>query len=713
MVSISTEFEDYSYSFNRSLSSSMELPYSKTDVELGVNELANGHNFNISLDKLQSNLMYLYSLSKFASPNLPRQYVGWLSTAISAEQYLNVRLKGKFFVSGIQTEASGVIATTIPYFNITDGNNNNYNFIFTYNGEANPGIAFLPVGTTYTIDISTEFPDDALSVTEVKRILDEIGFITTYSIDGSNIITFTIQSPNHGGIFFGNRDPLEYNYIFGNEMSVTVTQGTPTKTFEIHTSSTANIKPNPSNFDNLNNFSIGPGFLSGYNTVFTCSDTRIQTLSGNFNTGDFQFVGYTNTYGTNNNLDFLKINGSAYYNNSLYVSDETRNNVIRLNVFGFTHDDSHRHNRFFETEIIGGSGSVRDNYSFNRPKVIDFYNGNLYVLDQGNECIKVYDEDLGFVRNIRKSVTYTTNPPVSIKIYNDKFYWLTATGSLLILDLDLNLLQTITLQQKSEGEEFLDIIIASENNNFYVLTKLNVYKYFLDSNVYIGKFDLSSTNVGQIDYKFLNLIHTIDGKDLIYVYNKVNARGSFLVFNEDKNFFNLLTDYDFEIYNKDEIHLKPGAFASDFAYNISLYKILSNTLQLRNFIYRKINTTLGYDGLLTFTGVSYYNANDLPITNYTPTLNNYIGNNEVFSRAVVNRGLDEVYDLQNELIQLYKPNITLPARRASNLGGNSNALMLNTYPGNEYAYFLLENDEDPILEDVILLENTTLPQTLT
>ena len=54
--------------------------------------------------------------------------------------------------------------------------------------------------------------------------------------------------------------------------------------------------------------------------------------------------------------------------------------------------------------------------------------------------VKVYDEDLGFVRNIRKAEFYKLNPPVSVKLFNDKFYWLTKEGKLTTLDLNLNVL---------------------------------------------------------------------------------------------------------------------------------------------------------------------------------------------------------------------------------------------------------------------------------
>ena len=61
MIKISEEFKKYDYSFNRGLSSVISLPFSKNDILLGANELVNGDNFNNSLYKLQSNLMYLYS----------------------------------------------------------------------------------------------------------------------------------------------------------------------------------------------------------------------------------------------------------------------------------------------------------------------------------------------------------------------------------------------------------------------------------------------------------------------------------------------------------------------------------------------------------------------------------------------------------------------------------------------------------------------------
>jgi len=715
MINISTEFNDYSYSFNRTLSSVIELPYNKSDIEIGVNELANGYNFNTSLDLLQSNLLYLYSVSKYANPDLPKQYQGWLGTYYPSFTDLNVTIRGNFFYSGVTFNDDGSVNTnSIPYFYISDKDGNNYNFVFTYNDNYNPKVEFLPIGQNVSFDISSTYNGNKLSVEAVNKQLTAYGFTSSYTEESNGILQLNITSVD-GGVFFGNKNPETYSSLFGNDVNVTVTQGYSPVEFSIYNESVNDVLANPSNYDNLNNFSIAPGSLSGFNVLFLCSDNRIQSLSANLyssDASDYTFLNYTETYGEYNKLDFLKINSSAYYNNSLYVSDELRNNVVRMNVTGFTKSGSHRFNKFYETEIIGGEGEVRDNYSFRQPKIVDFYNGYLYVLDQGNQMVKVYDEDLGFVRNIRKAEFYKLNPPVSVKLFNDKFYWLTKEGKLTTLDLNLNVLTVVDVSVNStQQEEFLDLVISPINNIFYVLTRTNVYKYFTDNETLIGVFDLTKMGIPKKDvccFQFMNLIESKNEQDLIYIYRNTNGRGMLLGFLEDENYLNLLSDYNFDIYSKDELHLNKEEFASSLAYNKSLYKILNNTLQLRNFIYRKVNADMNNSGALIFAGITYFDPSELPITNYKTDMNNYIGTNEIFSRAVVNRVLNKVLDLQLQLLTLFKTNITPPPRKSNYLESDNNGLMLETFPLEPSDYFVLENSESS--NDYILQEYALIPQ---
>ena len=93
MINIDKIFEQSEYSFNRSLSSPVELPYTENDILIGVNELANGVNYNNSILKLQSNLIYLYSVSKYSNPDLPVDYKGWLGTKEVSGNVLDVKIK--------------------------------------------------------------------------------------------------------------------------------------------------------------------------------------------------------------------------------------------------------------------------------------------------------------------------------------------------------------------------------------------------------------------------------------------------------------------------------------------------------------------------------------------------------------------------------------------------------------------------------------------
>ena len=113
-------------------------------------------------------------------------------------------------------------------------------------------------------------------------------------------------------------------------------------------------------------------------------------------------------------------------------------------------------------------------------------------------------------------------------------------------------------------------------------------------------------------------------------------------------------------------------------------------------------------GALIFAGITYFDPSELPITNYKTDMNNYIGTNEIFSRAVVNRVLNKVLDLQLQLLTLFKTNITPPPRKSNYLESDNNGLMLETFPLEPSDYFVLENSESS--NDYILQEYALIPQ---
>jgi len=704
MIKISEEFKKYNYTFSRSLSTDIVLPYQLSDLLIGVNELANGKNFNGVLDKLQSNLMYLYSVSKYANPDLPRKYVGWVGRSKNSDGVkMDVKIEGKIFKSGLQFDPiNNIITNSIPYFYFTDYTNDTYSVIFTYEGNVNPKTLNLPFSKkSFFIDI-TNIGD----IQSINSVIYSLSGIDTITVQGGNNY-LTIKSNKNGGVFFGNKDPLTYMHILGDNPEVTVTQGLEEEGFKLqNTDYNKNLSNDSySNFDNVNAMTLTNATLSGFNNVFICSDTKISNLSGNllsYDTSDYKITSSISTYGQNNQLNFLKINSCVAKDDKLFVCDTERNNIVSFNISGFVNDDNHRYLKFFENKIIGSNGGIRDNYQFNNPSIIDFYSNELHILDYGNQSIKVYNEDLGHLRTVRKLRTFEQYLPSVIKIYNSNYYWLTRDGKLLILDFDLNIKSINDLKIRFI-DEYIDLTIT--NKNIYILTKNNVYKFFTSNLQYVGSFKFPYKVKSQL--KLINAISNGE-YDNLYVYYK-NPRGALLSFEENEYYFNLLSDYEFEIFSKQELFLKKEEFNSSFAYNKSINKILKNILQLRNFIYRKVNTKISETGEYIFDGVKYFNPEDLLITNYETNFNNYIGVNEIFSSSVLNRVITETFNLCQDISKLLQSNTYFNEFKVSFLASSKIAIMQETYPDIENSFFIVEksiSNNDYILQEFAPIQET-------
>jgi len=759
MINISTEFTDYGYTFNRSLSSVIELPYTKDEVLLGVNELVNGYNFNSSINKLQSNLMYLYSVSKIAQPSLPKLYEGFIGKATYATQKTEIILKNLTPYSLAVTAHANENLDQMPYFYVEDENNKTYTVAYDYYG-INPS-AETRRGDLITIDLTKgEYGGDFLAVYATQQALSAYFQVNSYRWNdvygGLNAWpAFELSTFAPGGLFFGGQSFNTFGSLLAtNPDAVKYQQGSEnTNLFKLWPNGdTRNIQyvsgdPVESKYFNyLTSLSVEEGTLSGYKSFFCVSNKHISALSANTSSSlsaDYTFVNITSSVGVNNELAFVGLNGSASSNSSLYVSDSATNGVYRINVNGFVKEDNIRSfptPNFYETEIIGGLGGVRDNYSFNNPKILQFYKDELYVYDQGNYCIKVYDKDLGFVRNIRKSAFTKNNPPATVKLIDDKFYWLTTSGVFHILDNKLNPISQKQLYNFENSEVFIDFVVNESDNTMFVGTKQNIYKYFFNNINYIGRFDLSKSNIRNININFMTLLD-VEGVSKLFVYVRKNEYGAILVFSEANGYENLLSNYNFDVYGVDEIKVEKNEFVSNFSYNKSIIKLLGNNLQLKNFITNVVTVSLLRDGGINYDGVSYFTEDDLTVLDYEPTLDNYIGTNEIFSRSVANRVLEKIYDYQLLLVSLFKNKVTPPPSQVNILSPTLDALMLEDFPGNANGYYRLETgtaiqaslEENPDLSavfhghdvtggdvnplenlvdnrDIILLENSVLKQ---
>ena len=78
MNNIFDEFNKTQFVFDRSPTDIFVLPNDLNSVLLQPNELAVASTFNIKIEKLYENFLYLYGLCNIAGFNIPNKFVGWV-----------------------------------------------------------------------------------------------------------------------------------------------------------------------------------------------------------------------------------------------------------------------------------------------------------------------------------------------------------------------------------------------------------------------------------------------------------------------------------------------------------------------------------------------------------------------------------------------------------------------------------------------------------
>jgi len=78
MNAIDTEFQKIDLNYDRTSTDVFQLPYNLDAVLMQPNELAVSRSFNIKIQKLYDNFLYLYGLCNVADFKVPRRYEGWI-----------------------------------------------------------------------------------------------------------------------------------------------------------------------------------------------------------------------------------------------------------------------------------------------------------------------------------------------------------------------------------------------------------------------------------------------------------------------------------------------------------------------------------------------------------------------------------------------------------------------------------------------------------
>jgi hypothetical protein len=106
MNAIDTEFQKIDLNYDRTVTDVFQLPYNLDTVLIQPNELAVSRSFNIKIQKLYDNFLYLYGLCNVADFKIPRRYEGWVG-------YTNLEKQILYLYNDDTTNAVAVLSSVL------------------------------------------------------------------------------------------------------------------------------------------------------------------------------------------------------------------------------------------------------------------------------------------------------------------------------------------------------------------------------------------------------------------------------------------------------------------------------------------------------------------------------------------------------------------------------------------------------------------------
>jgi hypothetical protein len=281
------------------------------------------------------------------------------------------------------------------------------------------------------------------------------------------------------------------------------------------------------------------------------------------------------------------------------------------------------------------------------------YNTDVIVLDNDNGCVKRYDENLNWRITYRLFRDFLSAYPVDIDCDDyGNFYILTENGYLLKYDNDFLTKTTINLLPlSSNGEIFKRITFSpTEANIGYITTNKNVYKVTTsDEFNIIGPylFYRNYINTNETILSFSSLTYGINDKNFVFSTN--GTRGIMRLYYDNLNLYDVLSIKDFDVYTFDEIAISRYEYLQNWVFNKSIAKLLINHMRLRDQITGKFLARNDKFENLVLQGTRYLLPDEQSSLFFQQDITYFIGANEIFQNNIVNRCIEKIFNIQQEL----------------------------------------------------------------
>jgi len=404
---------------------------------------------------------------------------------------------------------------------------------------------------------------------------------------------------------------------------------------------------------------------TGDDLVIYKTDDRLLNNTLDYNTSINVVLSTKQTF-PGSNINWQQINSFALGNNySFYVLDSIGNRLVKYDAGGLYTSDIVLRDKILFINSIGGEGSFSDNTFFNRPSAIDIYNTDVYVLDSGNSCVKRYDQDLNWISTFRLFRDFAVVNPVHLTHdYYGNRYILTDNDILYKYDVNFQNRSTIQLDPLTASDEYYKKVVFSafDPNIFYLVTSQNVYKRLVDQpSDEIGKylFHLYNFNTEETIADFFSLAGN-DGDNNI-IFSNSNGAGKFSIWYDNINLFNVLATGEFDIYDLNDIAIQNNEYLQNWVINKSLAKLLINHMRLRDLMTGKFIATYNEYKDIVLSNTRYFLPDEIASINFEQSVDNFIGMNEPVHNNIVNRCLQQIYQIQVNIFNALSTDFQLGA----------------------------------------------------
>lgn len=287
------------------------------------------------------------------------------------------------------------------------------------------------------------------------------------------------------------------------------------------------------------------------------------------------------------------------------------------------------------TKKIGGLGNASRPYRFNSP--VDIHvsqNDRIYIVDQNNDVIKVYNNKLGYLFNISYKDWVLQNDIISVSTDSSgNAYVLRKNGTVYVFDSDgifTRLLNNINNPFNTTPVKILCNKI--DDGISYIVYETHISKITNNGN-YLGYFK-------PLHHPYINKLADIAqyGRNIIIadqyaIYNNVDFVG----------LKSIINDFDDVEWKEEDILIGDNELVQDWLYNVAFGRIKDNLELYGKNIHSKYVFTVNVDGRV-MTNIVPMPTGELPVFDFSQSV---IGQNELVFADVINRVIKQIH--QNQL----------------------------------------------------------------